>query len=226
MRPSASQSMSVLRDLRAAFTQPTSAQARVLLKVLSLFAGAFLIFAGVWGSIFTLILGGGFVYFVGSIYAVIFGLIVLTVEIKDKTKSISKFYRWIDTYLKFLTLQRGKGAFYLGVGLLVCFMTPTGTGVGPFGVNNVAAIILAIVGFVHTCVAYHHTNTGASRRAITLLAARIHPCLLSPLADSAQLDRARAIDRASSEKLHRSTQLIARCPRCLHHPTGWTSVNP
>jgi hypothetical protein len=71
--------MSALRDLRAAFTQPTSAQARVLLKVLSLFAGAFLIFAGVWGSIFTLILGGGFVYFVGSIYAVIFGLIVLTV---------------------------------------------------------------------------------------------------------------------------------------------------
>ena len=166
------ENMSALRDLRAAFTQPTSAQARVLLKVLSLFAGAFLIFAGVWGSIFTLILGGGFVYFVGSIYAVIFGLIVLTVEIKDKTKSISKFYRWIDTYLKFLTLQRGKGAFYLGVGLLVCFMTPTGTGVGPFGVNNVAAIILAIVGFVHTCVAYHHTNTGASRRAITLLAAR------------------------------------------------------
>ena len=36
----------------------------------------------------------------------------------------------------------------------------------------ILAIILAIVGFVHTCVAYHHTNTGASRRAMTLLAAR------------------------------------------------------
>ena len=137
-------------DLRAAFMEPTSMQARVLLKAMSLGAGAFLIFAGIWGSSMTLVMGGGFVYFVGAIYAVLFGLIVLTVEIKDKTNAISKFYHWIDTYLKFLTLQRGKGAFYLGVGLLVCFMSPSGSSQPAVGVNNVAAIFLAVVGFLHT----------------------------------------------------------------------------
>merc|ERR1712070_991485 len=69
------------------------------------------------------------------------------VEIKDKTKPVVKFYGWIDKYLKFMTLQRGKGAFYLGVGLLVVFMSPT---TSVLGVNNVAAIFLAVVGFLHT----------------------------------------------------------------------------
>ena len=46
-----------------------------------------------------------------------------------------------------LRSQRGKGAFYLGVGLLVAFMTPT---TSMLGVNNIAAIILAVVGFLHT----------------------------------------------------------------------------
>jgi len=143
--------MTMSSSLRAAVTEPTSPQARTLLKVLSLGAGAFLVFAGVWGGCMTPIMGGGFVYFVGAVYAVLFGLIVLTVEIKDKTKLITAFYQWIDKYLKFLTLQRGKGAFYLGVGLLVCFMSPSGNSQPALGVNNVAAIILAVVGFLHTC---------------------------------------------------------------------------
>lgn len=42
--------------------------------------------------------------------------------------------------------QRGKGAFYLGVGVLVMFMSPN---TSFFGINNVAAIVLAIVGFLH-----------------------------------------------------------------------------
>lgn len=146
--------MTMSSSLRAAVTEPTSPQARTLLKVLSLGAGAFLVFAGVWGGCMTPIMGGGFVYFVGAVYAVLFGLIVLTVEIKDKTKLITAFYQWIDKYLKFLTLQRGKGAFYLGVGLLVCFMSPSGNSQPALGVNNVAAIILAVVGFLHTCATW------------------------------------------------------------------------
>ena len=54
----------------------------------------------------------------------------------------------------FLCPQRGKGIFYLGVGLLVLFMsakTTTETGTSTYwGVNNVAALFLAIVGFLHT----------------------------------------------------------------------------
>ena len=55
--------------------------------------------------------------------------------------------------------QRGKGIFYLGVGLLVLFMSAKTTSTSTtgasittnyWGVNNVAALFLAIVGFLHT----------------------------------------------------------------------------
>ena len=46
------------------------------------------------------------------------------------------------------TAQRGKGMFYWGVGLLICFIAPDGT--RDWGVNNVAALVLAILGFIHT----------------------------------------------------------------------------
>ena len=104
---------------------------------------------------------------------------MLSVELKDKTRLVSAAYGWIDKYLKFLTLQvrlkfysihrafllsthtasvllspsqRGKGIFYLGVGILVFFMAPDGksTWVGKWGVTNVAAMVLAIVGGMHT----------------------------------------------------------------------------
>ena len=45
--------------------------------------------------------------------------------------------------------QRGKGIFYLGVGILVFFMDTNGAD-SSWGVNNVAALFLAIVGFLHT----------------------------------------------------------------------------
>ena len=44
--------------------------------------------------------------------------------------------------------QRGKGAFYWGVGLLVLYIGPDGT--SHWGLNNVAALIVTIVGFFHT----------------------------------------------------------------------------
>lgn len=46
------------------------------------------------------------------------------------------------------TAQRGKGMFYWGVGLLICFIAPDGT--RDWGINNVAALVLAILGFIHT----------------------------------------------------------------------------
>ena len=71
---------------------------------MSLFSGGFLIFAGILGCTAP-VLGGGLVYFIGSIYAILFGAIVMTIEVKDKTKFVSAFYHWLDTYLKFLTFQ-------------------------------------------------------------------------------------------------------------------------
>ena len=46
-----------------------------MLKAASIFAGLFLVLAGIVGSS-AIILGGGFSYFVGSIYAIIFGVLV------------------------------------------------------------------------------------------------------------------------------------------------------
>lgn len=46
--------------------------------------------------------------------------------------------------------QRGKGTFYCGVGLLVFFI---GTGNGGWGLNHVAALLLALVGLMHACAA-------------------------------------------------------------------------
>lgn len=147
-----------------------SMQARVALKLISLGSGILMVTAGVLGCS-TLVLGGGMVYFIGSLYAIIFGLGVLCVEIKDKVPLVSAIYDLIDTYLKFLTLQTGKGLFYFGIGLLVFFMGPvpsekcvqqlatngtetmicsTPNYVFNWGVTNVAALVLSIVGVLHT----------------------------------------------------------------------------
>mmetsp|Transcript_31693 Transcript_31693/g.97015 ORF Transcript_31693/g.97015 Transcript_31693/m.97015 type:complete len:188 (+) Transcript_31693:45-608(+) len=126
-----------LRKTRAATT---------LLKFFSVGGGLFLIVAGVIGL--TGILYGDLVYFVGSIYAIIFGCTVLVVELRDKVPLVSAAYQLIDVYLKFMTLQRGKGLFYLGIGLLVLYIAPSGT--SSWGLDNIAALFLAIIGFSHT----------------------------------------------------------------------------
>jgi len=51
------------------------------------------------------IFGGGFVYFIGSLYTIFFGLLVVVVEVKDKTAPVSAAYDWLHVYLKFLTFQ-------------------------------------------------------------------------------------------------------------------------
>ena len=141
----------------------------LLIKMLSLSSGVFLIVAGIMGCSAP-ILGGGLVYTIGSAYAIIFGLIMLTVELKDKSRAVAAFYTWIDTYLKFLTLQRGKGAFYLGAGILTFFMGTCGTTEGScswkgWGVTNVAALYLAIVGFLHTFYIIREKPAGAGLTA-------------------------------------------------------------
>ena len=102
--------MSYTQAVKTACTDPKSSQAKLLLKLLSLGAGGFLVFAGFWGAVSTPILGGGMIYFIGSLYAILFGTVVLALEVKDKSAIVSKFYDWLDTYLKFLTLQVCAGA--------------------------------------------------------------------------------------------------------------------
>lgn len=141
--------MRILREVQSGDSKP----ARVALKSLSIFTGVFLIIAGIFG---TTELFASLVYFVGSLYAIIFGLVVLVIELYKLTDSlpippikapIKKVYDLIDIYLKFLTLQRGKGLFYCGVGVLVFFI---GTGDGGWGLNNAAAMLLFIDGGIHT----------------------------------------------------------------------------
>jgi len=118
--------------------------ASVLLKALSVSAGVFLLVAGTIGL--SALVFGQFVYFIGSLYTIVFGVVVTSVEVRDKVPMLSIVYQWIDTYLKFMTLQRGKGLFYWGVGLLVLFIGPDSNS---WGLNNVAAIFLAVVGILH-----------------------------------------------------------------------------
>ena len=97
---------------------------------------------------------GQWVYFLGSIYTVCFGLVVLVTEARGNISADNRFklfieiyLRFIEIYLRFLTLQRGKGLFYLGVGLLVFCIAP---GDYHWGVNNIAALLLIAVGCMHT----------------------------------------------------------------------------
>lgn len=76
----------------------------LLLKLVSLCTGAFLVFAGLTGAC-SIWLGGGFVYFIGSLYTVFFGSVVLVLEVKDKSRPVSAAYGWLSTYLKFVTFQ-------------------------------------------------------------------------------------------------------------------------
>ena len=110
--------------------------------------------AGVLGTT-AMLFGGGFAYVIGSFYAIVFGVMVVVVELQksERWEYIAYAYEWIDIYLKFMTLQRGKGMFYLGVGALVFFIGPEGHSsnwVQPWGVNNVAALCLAAMGVIHT----------------------------------------------------------------------------
>jgi hypothetical protein len=125
----------------------------MLLNLSSVGAGGFLLLAGIVGCTAPF-LGGGLVYFIGALYSIVFGIIVIVVDIKvsERVAKVAVAYALIDKYLKFLTLQRGKGLFYLGVGLLVFFIEPTtGPSVGGhWGINNLAALFLAVVGVLHT----------------------------------------------------------------------------
>lgn len=95
--------MQSFKNYLHAVREGDSKPARTTIKGLSVFTGGFLIIAGFFGL--SMIIQGDLLYVVGSIYAIIFGLLVLVVEIKDRTPIITRAYQWIDTYLKFLTLQ-------------------------------------------------------------------------------------------------------------------------
>ena len=77
--------------------------------------------------------------------------------------------------------QRGKGLFYCGVGILVFFMGPNNT-TWHWGVNNIAALVLALVGALHT---FHVIRDDS--------AARVGPALTAQMAPSDGLDFARPL---------------------------------
>eukprot|EP00320_Phaeocystis_rex_P014345 CAMPEP_0119057334 /NCGR_PEP_ID=MMETSP1178-20130426/1812_1 /TAXON_ID=33656 /ORGANISM="unid sp, Strain CCMP2000" /LENGTH=195 /DNA_ID=CAMNT_0007038151 /DNA_START=53 /DNA_END=640 /DNA_ORIENTATION=- len=131
-----------------------SKPARLVLKLLSIFTGVFLLIAGIIG---TTALISNFDYFIASLYTIVFGLAVLVIELNDRLRVpiMKRAYAWLDMYLKFLTLQRGKGLFYCGVGILVFFI---GTGGGGWGLNNVAAMFLFIDGGIHTLKLVNETG--------------------------------------------------------------------
>ena len=114
-----------------------------------------------------MLFGGGFAYVIGSFYAIVFGVMVVVVELQksERWEHIADAYEWIDIYLKFMTLQRGKGMFYLGVGALVFFIGPEGHSsnwVQPWGVNNVAALCLAAMGVIHTLQIVKERGAGSN----------------------------------------------------------------
>ena len=87
-----------VKDVQAGDSRP----ARLTLKALSIFTGLFLIIAGIFG---TSEFFESLIYFVGSLYSIVFGLLVLVIEAKDKVPKFKLAYEWIDVYLKFLTVQ-------------------------------------------------------------------------------------------------------------------------
>ena len=115
------------------------------------------------------------------------------IEIKNKhgepPDRIKPFYQMIEVYIKFLTLQRGKGLFYMGVGLLTFFIAPDygkTSWFGSWGVMNVSSLALAAVGGLHTfqvrqplprarrclaCVSCLLRGSGGSSRRRTALSA-------------------------------------------------------
>ena len=203
----------ILREIQSGDSKP----ARVALKSLSIVTGIFLIIAGIFG---TTELFKSLLYFVGSLYAIIFGLVVLVIELYKLTDSlptliktlsapIKRVYDLIDIYLKFLTLQRGKGLFYCGVGVLVFFI---GTGDGGWGLNNAAAMLLFIDGGIHTCAALsyrrptppHPTSRQSHGTNIVLVTGRVrvttnsHPLNPNPEPDPYAQAQARQGDRAGA----------------------------
>mmetsp|Transcript_7377 Transcript_7377/g.12418 ORF Transcript_7377/g.12418 Transcript_7377/m.12418 type:complete len:205 (+) Transcript_7377:36-650(+) len=121
----------------------------LVLKSATVVAGSFVLVGGLLGTT-ALILGGGLTYFIGSLYSIFFGCCILVLEMKKVSWRTRLVYEWIEIYLRFLTVQRGKGASYLGVALLVfCIGPQDEQNRRGWGVNNVAAVCLAIVGVMH-----------------------------------------------------------------------------
>ena len=138
--------------------------AQTFLKGFSILSGCFLLVAGVVAAVWCILhfFHLDFSYLVCSLYTIFFGLLVLVIEVKDKTRVFAAAFDWIDFYLKFLTFQRGKGMFYACVGLLVFFIGPSGENNdgSHWGVNNVAALLLATIGFLHTFKVIKEAPTG------------------------------------------------------------------
>lgn len=77
-----------------------------------------------------------------SIYAMMFGLVIVCSECKD-VPLIAALYRQIEFYAHFLVYPRGKALFYVFTGMLTFSAWPT------WGFPRIAALIVAVVGALH-----------------------------------------------------------------------------
>jgi len=149
-----------LRDGGITFQQ---SDVYVLLKALSVVAAAMLVVAGAIGTsaIFSLDIK----YFVGSIYAAIFGFGILALELKGAHRRTAAVYTWYEQYLKFLTVQRAKGLTYVCISLLIFCIGPkydtSKQWMAPWGFNNVAAIVLASAGVLHMAPKFKKVTSDA-----------------------------------------------------------------
>jgi hypothetical protein len=107
------------------------------MKLLSAVSGALLIIGGISGviNIFNPL---GIVI---SIYNILFGLLIVATELKS-WPIIGAFQKHVDVYFHLLSVPKGKGGFYLFIGLLTFCASD-------WGMASVCVMIVAIVGVLH-----------------------------------------------------------------------------
>lgn len=127
----------------------------LVLKIISVLAGTFMVLAGMLaipGSILFATYGTDYdlVYLLACVYAILFGLGALILELKDDRKATAGAWKWVTVYLRAVMTQRGKGMAYLCVGILVSVISPKREGIS-IGIVNVAGFLLGATGTLHMC---------------------------------------------------------------------------
>mmetsp|Transcript_2243 Transcript_2243/g.6799 ORF Transcript_2243/g.6799 Transcript_2243/m.6799 type:complete len:242 (-) Transcript_2243:290-1015(-) len=133
-----------------------SPRALIVVKLFTLASGIFLTTAGILTIVLKLV-SQPFQVVVG-IYAIMFGFVVVVVEHGtwlDEVTLLKNFYALLDREFHLLSAQRGKGFFYVGVGLLTLFTEST------FSYVMGASICLIVAGVLHLFRIVHEDPIGS-----------------------------------------------------------------
>jgi len=138
---------------KLSWTNGTEERKLLVLKIISVLAGTFMVLAGMLaipGSILFATYGTDYdlVYLLACVYAILFGLGALILELKDDRKATAGAWKWVTVYLRAVMTQRGKGMAYLCVGILVSVISPKREGIS-IGIVNVAGFLLGATGTLH-----------------------------------------------------------------------------